>query len=52
MTKKEYKEEVCEILKGYRYGLGKEDIEELSDLITAIPFPKKGNPYVGLATRG
>jgi len=52
LTKKEYKEEVCEILKGYRYKLGEEDIEELSYLITVIPFPKEGNPYVGLATRG
>ncbi len=52
LTKKEYKEKVCEILKGYRYKLGEEDIEELSELITAIPFPKEGNPYVGLATRG
>ena len=52
MTKSEYRKKVREILKGYRYELGEEDIEELSDLITAIPFPKEGNPYVGLATRG
>ncbi|MBA7572636.1 hypothetical protein ES708_14419 [subsurface metagenome] len=52
MTKKEYKKKVCEILKGYRYKLGEEDIEELLELIMAIPFPKEGNPYVGLATRG
>lgn len=38
MTKEEYKEEVREILKGYRYGLGEEDIEELLELIMAVPF--------------
>ena len=52
LTKAEYKKKVCEILKGYRYKLSEEDIEELSELIMAIPFPKEGNPYVGLATRG
>ncbi|MBA7552645.1 hypothetical protein ES705_45215 [subsurface metagenome] len=51
MTKKEYKEKVWEILKGHRYGLGEEDIEELLELIMAVPVPKEKNPYVGMATR-
>ncbi|MBA7543688.1 hypothetical protein ES705_36025 [subsurface metagenome] len=38
MTKEEYKEKVWEILKGYRYRLGEEDIEELLELIMAVPF--------------
>ena len=52
MTKIEYREKVWEILKGCRYELGEEDIEELLELIMAVPFPKEGNPYVGMATRG
>ncbi|MBA7548227.1 hypothetical protein ES705_40674 [subsurface metagenome] len=51
LTKVEYKEKVWEILKGYRYGLGEGDIEELLELIIAVPFPKEGNPYIGMATR-
>ncbi|MBA7562429.1 hypothetical protein ES708_04081 [subsurface metagenome] len=39
LTKAEYKEKVGEILKGYRYGLGEEDIEELLELIMAVPVP-------------
>ncbi|MBA7522482.1 hypothetical protein ES705_14601 [subsurface metagenome] len=45
MSKKEYKEKVGEILKGYRYGLGEEDIEELLELIMAVPFPDDGGTY-------
>ncbi len=42
MTKEEYKKKVREILKGYRYELGEEDIEELLELIMAEPFPEGG----------
>ena len=52
MTKVEYKEKVWEILEGYSVVLGKESIEELLEKIMAVPFPKEGNPYVGMATRG
>ena len=51
LTKEEYKEKVWEILKGY-LDMDIEDIEELLEKIMAIPTPKEGNPYVGMATRG
>ncbi|MBA7577488.1 hypothetical protein ES708_19341 [subsurface metagenome] len=45
MTKAEYRKIVWGILKGYRYGLGEEDIEELLELIMAIPVPDDGGTY-------
>ncbi|MBA7517457.1 hypothetical protein ES705_09511 [subsurface metagenome] len=38
MTKDEYREAISKILKGYRYRLGEEDIEELLELIMEVPF--------------
>ncbi|MBA7516039.1 hypothetical protein ES705_08084 [subsurface metagenome] len=52
MTKVEYRKIVWGILKGYSDELDIEDLEELLELIMAIPIPKEKNPYVGMATRG
>ncbi|MBA7522610.1 hypothetical protein ES705_14730 [subsurface metagenome] len=52
MTKEEYKEKVWKILKGYSCVIDLEDLKILLEEIMAIPFPKEGNPYVGMATRG
>lgn len=52
MTKEEYKEKVWKVLKGYSTILDIEDLEGLLEEIMAIPTPKEGNPYVGMATRG
>ena len=42
MTKEEYKEKVWEILKGY-LEMDPEDIEELLELIMAVPFDGEDN---------
>ncbi|MBA7546518.1 hypothetical protein ES705_38910 [subsurface metagenome] len=51
LTKAEYRKIIWELLKDFR-----DDeitsLEELLDKIMAIPTPKEGNPYVGMATRG
>ena len=51
MTKLEYRKIIWGLLKDYR-----DDeitsLEELLEKIMAVPFPKEGNPYVGMATRG
>jgi uncharacterized membrane protein len=51
LTKLEYREKVWEIVKEYS-DMDIEDKEDLFEKIMAIPFPKEGNPYVGMATRG
>ena len=55
MTKKEYKEKVWEILKGYSNALDMEDLEGLLEEIMAIPVPEKGkktdeSKFVGQGT--
>ncbi|MBA7516550.1 hypothetical protein ES705_08598 [subsurface metagenome] len=55
MTKVEYREKVFEILDEFLRDYEKislEEIEGVVNKIMAIPFPKEGNPYVGMATRG
>ncbi|MBA7608528.1 hypothetical protein ES703_15705 [subsurface metagenome] len=51
MTKLEYRKIIWGLLKDYRDNEIK-SLEELLEKIMAIPFPKEGNPYVGMATRG
>jgi len=55
LTKVEYREKVFEILDEFLRDYEKislEEIEGVVNKIMAIPFPKEGNPYVGMATRG
>ncbi len=51
MTKLEYRKIIWGLLKDFRDNEIK-SLEELLEKIMAIPFPKEGNPYVGMATRG
>jgi hypothetical protein len=51
LTKVEYRKIIWGLLKDFR-----DDeitsLEELLEKIMAVPTPKEGNPYVGMATRG
>ena len=51
LTKVEYRKIIWGLLKDYRDNEIK-SLEELLEKIMAIPTPKEGNPYVGMATRG
>ncbi|MBA7585001.1 hypothetical protein ES708_26970 [subsurface metagenome] len=51
MTKLEYRKIIWGLLKDYRDNEIK-SLEELLEKIMAIPTPKEGNPYEGMATRG
>ena len=51
MTKVEYRKIIWGLLKDYRDDKDM-TLEKLLELIMAIPTPKEGNPYVGMATRG
>jgi hypothetical protein len=51
LTKLEYRKIIWGLLKDFRDNEIK-SLEELLEKIMAIPFPKEGNPYVGMATRG
>ena len=51
MTKLEYRKIIWGLLKDYRDNEIK-SLEVLLEKIMAVPFPKEGNPYVGMATRG
>ena len=54
MTKEEYKEKVFEILDEFLRDyeeISLEEIEGVVNKIMAIPTPREGNPYVGMATR-
>ncbi|TFB08825.1 hypothetical protein E3V08_02500 [Candidatus Atribacteria bacterium MT.SAG.1] len=50
LTKVEYRKIIWGLLKDYRHNKIK-FLEELLEKIMAIPTPKEGDPYVGLATR-
>jgi len=50
LTKVEYRKIIWGLLKDYRDDPYM-NLEKLLELIMAIPFPKGGNPYVGLSTR-
>lgn len=50
MTKKEYRKIIWGLLKDFRND-EITSLEELLDKIMAVPFPKEGNPYEGMATR-
>lgn len=50
MDNLEYRKEVWAILKEFRDSKVM-TLEEVTTKIITIPTPKKGNPYVGMATR-